>query len=111
MNESVSTRIVRYEDGSVLEERPDLLAREEPLEIRIEGHTVTVTMRTPGCDRELVAGFLLTEGIVKSAKDIFDITTCVKAGRAGAGNVKLIAGDSYIVYGKASWTATPTVDL
>ena len=87
MNESVSTRIVRYEDGRVLEERPDLLAREEPLEIRIEGHTVTVTMRTPGCDRELVAGFLLTEGIVKSARDIFDITTCVEASRAGAGNV------------------------
>ena len=86
MSETISTRIVRYEAGTVLEERADLLAREEPLEIRIEGHTITVTMRTPGCDRELAAGFLLTEGIVKSARDIFDITSCVNAGTEGKGN-------------------------
>ena len=86
MNETVSARIIRYEAGAVLEERADLLAREEPLEIRIEGHTITITMRTPGCDRELAAGFLLTEGIVKSARDIFDITSCVGEGEAGLGN-------------------------
>ena len=86
MNETVPARIVRYEAGAVLEERSDLLAREEPLEVRIEGHTITVTMRTPGCDRELAAGFLLTEGIIKSARDIFDITSCVSAGDAGSGN-------------------------
>ena len=86
MSETSSTRIVRYEAGAVLEERGDLLAREEPLEIRIEGRSVAVTMRTPGYDRELAAGFLLAEGIVKSAKDIFDITTCVAAGTKSAGN-------------------------
>lgn len=86
MNETVPAQIIRYEAGAVLEERADLLAREEPLEIRIEGHTITITMRTPGCDRELAAGFLLTEGIVKSARDIFDITSCVGEGETGAGN-------------------------
>ena len=86
MSETVSTRIIRYEDGVALKERGDLHAREEPLEIRIEGRTITLTMRTPGADRELAAGFLLSEGIVKSAKDIFDITTCIAAGKAGAGN-------------------------
>ena len=86
MTETVPTRIIRYEAGAVLEERSDLLACEEPLEIRIEGHTITVTMRTPGCDRELAAGFLLTEGIVKTARDIFDIASCVNADDAGKGN-------------------------
>ena len=86
MSETSSTRIIRYEAGTILEERGDLLAREEPLEIRIEGRSIAVAMRTPGHDRELAAGFLLTEGIVKSAKDIFDITTCVAAGTKSAGN-------------------------
>jgi|KBSMisStaDraftv2_1062788.scaffolds.fasta_scaffold2979625_1 formate dehydrogenase assembly factor FdhD len=44
----------------------DSLAAEEPLEIRIDGIPPTVTMRTPGNDVELAAGFLLTEGIIES---------------------------------------------
>jgi len=55
----------------------DLVAVEEPLEIRVEGQSVAVVMRTPGADRELAAGFLLTEGVIKSARDLFDVTTCV----------------------------------
>ncbi len=86
MSETCPTRLMRYEDAAKAGERDDLLAREEPLEIRIEGRSIAVTMRTPGCDRELAAGFLLAEGIVKSAKDIFDITTCVASGTKSAGN-------------------------
>jgi FdhD protein len=51
----------------------DLLAVEEPLEIRLGGRRFTLTMRTPGHDRELVAGFLLSEGFIDSADEISEI--------------------------------------
>jgi FdhD protein len=57
-------------------EESDWLAREEPLEIRVRGRSVAVTMRTPGHDRELVAGFLLTERIVSERKQLVEIATC-----------------------------------
>ncbi|NMH99348.1 formate dehydrogenase accessory sulfurtransferase FdhD [Pseudonocardia acidicola] len=50
--------------------RPDSLAAEEPLEIRVDGKPLSVTMRTPGHDVELAHGFLLTEGVLGSAADI-----------------------------------------
>src|SRR5205085_85193 len=49
----------------------DLLAVEEPLEVRINGRAVSITMRTPGHDFELAAGFLFTEGIV-SGRDAIE---------------------------------------
>lgn len=64
----------------------DFVAIEEPLEIRVEGQSMAVVMRTPGDDRELAAGFLLTEGIIRSAKDLFDVTTCVAAPRGAERN-------------------------
>ncbi|HKF30058.1 MAG TPA: formate dehydrogenase accessory sulfurtransferase FdhD, partial [Candidatus Binataceae bacterium] len=51
----------------------DLLAVEEPLEIRLAGRRFTVTMRTPGHDEELVAGFLFTEGFVSAGNEISEI--------------------------------------
>lgn len=48
----------------------DHVTREEPLEIRINGTAVSVTMRTPGHDRELAAGFLYTEGIIRDAGEL-----------------------------------------
>ena len=65
-------------DGAC-DQRRDVLAVEEPLEIRVEGRSIAVTMRTPGHDRELVAGFLLSEGVIKSARDVFEISTCPSA--------------------------------
>src|SRR3990170_230458 len=61
--------------------RPDSLATEEPMEIRLisgdNRQTVAVTMRTPGADFELAAGFLYGEGIVSSPEDILKISYCI----------------------------------
>src|SRR5919107_1861458 len=76
------TRIRVVEDGRA-RVRPDVLATEEPMEIRLLAggtkQTVAVTMRTPGADFELAAGFLYGEGIVDSADDILKISYCVDA--------------------------------
>ncbi len=64
------------------EERDDL-AVEEPLEIRVEGRPVAVTMRTPGHDEELAAGFLLTEGVIARREDIVAIAPA--AAKKGGG--------------------------
>ena len=61
--------------------RPETLVVEEPLEIRVNGTAVTVTMRTPGSDIELAQGFLLTEGVIASREDVLTIRYC--AGRDG----------------------------
>jgi FdhD protein len=64
-------------DGAArAEDRADLLAVEEPLEIRIEGAPLTVTMRTPGDDIDLAAGFLFTEGLLGSLSDVREIRMC-----------------------------------
>jgi FdhD protein len=66
------------ENGKV-RSRSDQLATEEPLEIRLVSpqKTVAVTMRTPGADFELTAGFLYSEGVVNSREDIDRISYCV----------------------------------
>jgi FdhD protein len=74
------TRVRVVEDGG-MRVRPDALATEEPMEIRLLAgptkQTVAVTMRTPGADFELAAGFLYGEGIVTSPEDILKISYCV----------------------------------
>jgi FdhD protein len=83
MTATTTTQIHRLSSRMADEKRPDELAVEEPLEIRVEGHTLAIVMRTPGEDRELAAGFLLSEGVIRSAKDVFDISTCVPPGGTG----------------------------
>ena len=63
----------------------DVAASEEPLEIRLHGAPFVVTMRTPGADRELAAGFLLSERIIREADDLGTIRHCADAGSAGGG--------------------------
>jgi FdhD protein len=80
--------VQRIVHGGVIDDSPDLLAVEEPLEIRIgfpEGkhRAVSITMRTPGGDGELAAGFLFTEGLIKNPADIRQIRHCgLKIGKA-----------------------------
>jgi len=72
--------------------RSDLLAGEEPLGIRVDGTALTMTMRTPGDDLELAAGFLVSEAVVAAPGDIAGIklcdgTACGHADHDGLGNV------------------------
>ncbi|HEX6470562.1 MAG TPA: formate dehydrogenase accessory sulfurtransferase FdhD [Streptosporangiaceae bacterium] len=64
--------------------RPDTLVVEEPLEIRVAGRALSITMRTPGDDFDLVAGFLTGEGVVRSAKDIAAMRYCTDLGEDGS---------------------------
>ena len=54
----------------------DELAVEEPLEIRVQDRGLSVTMRTPGHDEELAAGFLVTEGVIRRREDLVDLRVC-----------------------------------
>ena len=63
--------------------RPDTLAAEEPLELRLDSRALTVTMRTPGHDIQLAHGFLLTEGVVDAPADVVAARYCDSAGPDG----------------------------
>jgi len=62
--------------GGVRTDDRDRAAMEEPLEVRLHDKPFAVIMRTPGADRELAAGFLLAEGVLKSADDLGTIEYC-----------------------------------
>ena len=81
-----SIETLRSEPGHSLSARPDELCVEEPLEIRVAGEPLAVTMRTPGHDHELVAGFLLAEGLIRSRADLGTVVHCGKLGAEGFGN-------------------------
>lgn len=67
--------------------RPDQVAAEEPLELRLGDEPLAVVMRTPGDDLELAAGFLLAEGIIRDADDLDFIRHCTRGNDAGEENV------------------------
>ena len=69
-------RVLRVTVSGAAEHRADLLAAEEPLEIRVDGEPLTVTMRTPGDDIDLAAGFLFTEGLLPRLDDVHEIRMC-----------------------------------
>ena len=61
--------------GQAAPER-DSVAVEEPMEVRVNGASFAVIMRTPGADRDLAAGFLLAEDVIRSADEIGTIEYC-----------------------------------
>jgi FdhD protein len=65
----------------------DDVAVEEPLEIRVAGDPLAITMRTPGDDRELALGFLYAEGVIASVDDVGSVAHCGRVGEEGFGNV------------------------
>jgi len=73
VNRNIVTAPIQRFEGDSSVSFQDLLAVEEPLEIRIGDKTISITMRTPGNDPELAAGFLFTEGLLQGSGQIKDI--------------------------------------
>lgn len=83
----------------------DVAAAEEPLEIRLHGKPFAVIMRTPGRDRELAAGFLFSEGVIRGAGDIGAVEHCRHPDRPDAHNIV----DTYLI-GEAAAMVTAHLD-
>ena len=79
---TVRTPIRRFQNGTFTS-RPDTVAGEEPLEIRIGGVPISTTMRTPGHDIELVHGLLHAEGIISGPHDVIAARYCAGVDSAG----------------------------
>jgi FdhD protein len=71
--ERVMSAHVTHWQGDEQEPREEYLTVEEPLEIRLSGRALAMIMRTPGHDRELALGFLLTERIIRYPEDVLDV--------------------------------------
>ncbi|GAA2622714.1 formate dehydrogenase accessory sulfurtransferase FdhD [Streptomyces vastus] len=78
-------RVLRIREGAV-SARPDTLVAEEPLEIRLGGKPLAITMRTPGDDFALAAGFLVSEGVLGRAEELTGIVYCAGATGEGGSN-------------------------
>lgn len=77
------TRVTKFTVGGETRTRQDTMAAEEPLEIRVNGAPFSVTMRTPGDDFDLVAGFLVSEGIVAQARQLSTMRFCAGEDESG----------------------------
>ncbi|WP_406341604.1 formate dehydrogenase accessory sulfurtransferase FdhD [Streptomyces sp. NBC_00648] len=82
-------RVIRIRDGAV-SARPDTLVAEEPLEIRLNGKPLAITMRTPGDDFALAAGFLVSEGVLAAADDVQSIVYCAGATADGVNTYNVV---------------------
>ncbi|GHF37453.1 formate dehydrogenase accessory sulfurtransferase FdhD [Streptomyces morookaense] len=82
-------RVIRIRDGAATV-RPDTLVAEEPLEIRLNGKPLAITMRTPGDDFALAAGFLVSEGVLGSAGDLANIVYCAGATEDGSNTYNVV---------------------
>ena len=74
------TQVTEWQDG-VVSRLDDYLVGEEPLEIRIGARPISVTMRTPGHDLELAAGFLLSEGVINGSDQIVSLRQATSRGQ------------------------------
>src|SRR5919197_4044047 len=82
-------KVIRIRDGAVAT-RPDTLVAEEPLEIRLNGKPLAITMRTPGDDFALAAGFLVSEGVVCRADEVANIVYCAGATEDGSNTYNVV---------------------
>jgi len=98
-------RITRLTVGSAPQRREDVLAVEEPLEIRVRGKSLAITMRTPGHDYDLAAGFLVSEGVISHGHDLGAIRYCAGATEEGLNTYNVL--DVTL----APWVAAPDPSL
>lgn len=82
-------RTIRIRDG-VVSTRPDTLVAEEPLEIRLNGRPLAITMRTPGDDFALAAGFLVSEGVIGDGSEVQSIVYCAGATADGVNTYNVV---------------------
>lgn len=90
MGRVTARRRIRHITAETSVSRPATLVVEEPLEIRVWGDPLTVTMRTPGSDVELAQGFLLTEGIIGHRDDVLTVRYCRGAGDDGVNTYNVL---------------------
>lgn len=104
---TASRRVTRITLDGISRQRPDAVAVEEPLEIRVAGSPLAVTMRTPGHDVELAAGFLVSEGVISRGDEFARAIHC---GGPGTGGVD---GNTYNVLDLtlAPGVALPSPDI
>ncbi|WP_066898341.1 formate dehydrogenase accessory sulfurtransferase FdhD [Mycolicibacterium houstonense] len=90
MGRVTARRRAHHLTGATAEARPETLVVEEPLEIRVDGTPITVTMRTPGADVELAQGFLLTEGLIAQRDDVVTVRYCRGADEDGVNTYNVL---------------------
>ncbi|WP_432164440.1 formate dehydrogenase accessory sulfurtransferase FdhD [Streptomyces sp. bgisy031] len=82
-------KVLRIRDEQV-SSRPDTLVAEEPLEIRLNGKPLAITMRTPGDDFALAAGFLVSEGVLGATEELQSIVYCAGATKEGSNTYNVV---------------------
>jgi FdhD protein len=99
-------KITRLTVGQAPIRREDVLAAEEPLEIRVNGRSLAVTMRTPGHDVDLAAGFLVSEGIISAGEHLASARYCAGATAEGVNTYNVL--DLHLAPGVAG--PTPSME-
>jgi FdhD protein len=82
-------RVLRIRDGAA-GHRADTLVAEEPLEIRLNGKPLAITMRTPGDDFALATGFLVSEGVLAAAEEVRNVVYCAGATADGLNTYNVV---------------------
>ena len=89
--------MIRLSVGAPPSRRRDALAGEEPLELRVDGRSMAVTMRTPGADFDLAAGFLVSEGVIGESRELVAMRYCAGKDESGVNRFNVLdlslAGD------------------
>ncbi|MDX3451414.1 formate dehydrogenase accessory sulfurtransferase FdhD [Streptomyces sp. ME02-8801-2C] len=82
-------KVIRIREGAV-SARPDTLVAEEPMEIRLNGKPIAITMRTPGDDFALAVGFLVSEGVLAERRELQNIVYCAGATSDGSNTYNVV---------------------